>query len=224
MGAAASLEDHISAGYYKKKHKEFHVAESCATVPRVGNWTLAHYAALLVGYVVGEATSETTYGSAMETWLYRISIEPEFEDMFMKLIQEINLLHDIPTRFHDTLEWNTTEKGVEKQLRFFYPEPVEPKSAEAFVQPTRGHRRERPHKETSARQAPQKRADIVEIDSEEESYYTESSYEEVEVEGEEDDAGEEPVESPPKLREDADAEMEDATAEDGKGWGAGFGP
>ena len=138
--------------------------------------------------------------------------------MFMKLIQEIklleDLLHDIPTRFHDTLEWNTTEKGVEKQLRFFYPEPVEPKSAEAFVQPTRGHRREQPHKETSARQAPQKRGDIVEIDSEEESYYTESSCEEVEVEGEEDDAGEEPVESPPGLREDADAEMEDATADE----------
>ena len=106
------------------------------------------------------------------------------------------------------------EKGVEKQLRFFYPEPVEPKSAEAFVQPTRGHRRERPHKKTSARQAPQKRADIVEIDSEEESYYTESSYEEVEVEGEEDDAGEEPVERLPGLREDADAEMEDATVEE----------
>ena len=59
MGAAASLEDHISGGYYKK-------AESCATLPRVGNWTLAHYAALLVGYVMGEATSETTYGSPME--------------------------------------------------------------------------------------------------------------------------------------------------------------
>ena len=126
-GAADLLADHVARGNYGKKHGDFHQHPKCRDVPRAGNWILAQLGVLLARGICGTASTWTTYGTCVETWIFCISQIQDFEHIMHLLIQAIkvlqSLMEELPSTMHEAVQWSGTESALQTLLQEYYPYP-----------------------------------------------------------------------------------------------------
>ena len=126
-GAPELLSERVAQGHYNDKHGSFHQHPGCKAIPRAGNWILAQAGVLLVRGVCGTATNSSTYGTTVETWLYKVSQVPDFTPILEKMAETIatlqSLMEGIPTMMHDQVRWAGTESQLQTLLQEFFPLP-----------------------------------------------------------------------------------------------------
>ena len=128
-GAPELLSEHVAQGHYNDKRGSFHQRPGCKAIPRAGNWILAQAGVLLVRGVCGTATNSSTYGTTVETWLYKVSQAPDFAPMLEKMAETIatlqSLMEGVPTAMHEQVRWAGTESQLQTLLQEFFrlPEP-----------------------------------------------------------------------------------------------------
>ena len=117
----------MAQGHYNDKHGSFHEHPGCKAIPRAGDWILAQAGVLLVRGVCGTATNSSTYGTTVETWLYKVSQVPDFASILEKMAETIatlqSLMAGIPTMMHDQVRWAGTESQLQTLLQEFFPLP-----------------------------------------------------------------------------------------------------
>ena len=127
-GAPELLSEHVAHGHYNDKRGDFHQHPSCKAIPRAGNWILAQMGVLLVQGVCGTATNSTTYGTCIETWLFKVSQLPDFAPMLDKLAETIatlqSLMEGIPTAMREQVQWAGTESKLQTLLQEYFPYPI----------------------------------------------------------------------------------------------------
>ena len=126
-GAADLLADHVARGHFVNKHTDFHQHPKCREVPRAGNWVLAQLGVPLAQGVCGSASTWTTYGACIETWIFRISQIDDFDQIMRVLVQSIKVLQslmaELPASMHDAVQWSGTESALQTLLQEYYPYP-----------------------------------------------------------------------------------------------------
>ena len=126
-GAADLLADHVARGNYVKKHGDFHQHPKCRDVPRAGNWILAQLEILLARGICGTASTWTTYGTCVETWIFCISQIQDFEHILHMLVEAIkvlqSLMEELPATMREAVQWSGTESALQTLLQEYYPYP-----------------------------------------------------------------------------------------------------
>ena len=121
-GADDLLADHVTRGNYVKKHGDFH--PKCRDVPRAGNWILAQMGVLLARGICGSASTWTTYGTCVETWIFCISQIQDFEHILHMLVEVLqSLMEELPDTMHEAVQWSGTESALQTLLQEYYPYP-----------------------------------------------------------------------------------------------------
>ena len=126
-GAAELLSDHVARGHFVSKHDDFHQNPKCEEVPRAGNWVLAQLGVLLAQGICGSASTWSTYGTCVETWIFRVSQIQDFEHIMRMLVQAIKVLQslmaELPATMHEAVQWSGTESALQTLLQEYYPYP-----------------------------------------------------------------------------------------------------
>ena len=126
-GADDLLSDHVARGNFVKKHGDFHQHPKCRDVPRVGNWILAQLGVLLARGICGSASTPTTYGTCVETWIFSISQVQDFDHILHMLVEAIkvlqSLMDELPATMHEAVQWSGTESALQTLLQEYYPYP-----------------------------------------------------------------------------------------------------
>ena len=119
-GADDLLADHVARGNFVKKHGDFHQHPKCRDVPRAGNWILARG-------ICGSASTPTTYGTCVETWIFSISQVQDFDHILHMLVEAIkvlqSLMDELPAAMHEAVQWSGTESALQTLLQEYYPYP-----------------------------------------------------------------------------------------------------
>ena len=126
-GADDLLADHVARGNFVKKHGDFHQHPKCRDVPRAGNWILAQMGVLLARGICGSASTPTTYGTCVETWIFSISQVQDFDHILHMLAEAIKILQslmdELPATMHEAVQWSGTESALQTLLQEYYPYP-----------------------------------------------------------------------------------------------------
>ena len=103
-GAAELLSDHVARGHYGHKHTHFPSPKvsGCASSRQLGAGPTRCPARASVA-----RPPRTTYGTCIETWIFRVSQIQDFDIMHM-LVQAItvlqSLMEELPTSMHEAVQ------------------------------------------------------------------------------------------------------------------------
>ena len=104
-----------------KKHGDFHQRPKCRDVSRAGNWILAQMGVLLARGICGSASTWTTYGTCVETWIFSIFQIQDFEHILHMLVEAIkvlqSLMEELPATMHEAVQWSETESALQPCYR-----------------------------------------------------------------------------------------------------------
>ncbi|CAE7616365.1 TRPT1, partial [Symbiodinium natans] len=121
---ALMFKTFFEMGHFVKHHDDFHHSESLKIIPAAGNWNLA-FAMCLISRDKLHYANHSTFGTAVECWLWSLSKDADFEPILTQfagmLHSVIALFEGVPMSLHEQIHWFDSHQDLAIKFDYYFP-------------------------------------------------------------------------------------------------------